>query len=63
MTLPVFILGCTKFIQLNEIIMIFNLYELLDKQKTQCFAVLCSSRTKTENCAKYTMPTRYDRLT
>jgi hypothetical protein len=38
MTLPVFILGCTKFIQLSEIIMIFNLYELLDKQKTQCFA-------------------------
>ncbi len=38
MTLPVSILGCTKFIQLNETTMIFNFYKLLDNLVTQCFA-------------------------
>lgn len=38
MMLPVFILGRTKFIQLNEKTMIFNFYNLLDTQMTQCFA-------------------------
>jgi hypothetical protein len=38
MTLPEFILGCAKYMQPNEITMIFNFYKLLDKQITQCFA-------------------------
>jgi hypothetical protein len=40
MILAVFVLGYTKFIQLNEKTMIFNLYAVLDKQMTQCFASL-----------------------
>ena len=38
MTLPVFILGRTKYAQANEIKMIFNFNRLIGKQKTQCFA-------------------------
>jgi hypothetical protein len=46
LTLFGFILGCAKYMQVNEIIMNFNFKTYLAIKMTQCFAELCSSRTK-----------------
>jgi hypothetical protein len=38
LTLSGFILGCAKYMQLNEITMNFNFKTYLDIKMTQCFA-------------------------
>jgi hypothetical protein len=44
MTLPIIILGCTKFSQLNEMHMFFSFYKVLGEQMTQCFASIRTSK-------------------